>query len=43
MSFQGNDMKMLYKGKLSGDDIKMTREREGGSQPPTEFTAKRAK
>ncbi|MFY9556644.1 MAG: hypothetical protein WAV47_18175 [Blastocatellia bacterium] len=46
MSFsppQGNPVKLLYKGKVSGDEIKMTRTREGSDQPPTEFTAKRVK
>jgi len=42
-SFQGNEMKIVYKGKLAGDEIKFTRQREGSDQPPTEFTAKRAK
>lgn len=40
---QGNSVKVIYKGKVSGDEIKFTRAREGGNQPPTEFTAKRAK
>jgi hypothetical protein len=40
----GGGMKMLFKGAVSGDEIKMTREREGGSsRGPREFTAKRAK
>jgi opacity protein-like surface antigen len=43
VNFQGNEMKMNYKGKVAGDEIKMTREREGSGQPPQEFTAKRAK
>ena len=42
-NFQGNEMKIVYKGKLAGDEIKFTRQREGSDQPPTEFTAKRAK
>ena len=42
VSFNGNDMKFLYKGKVSGDEIKFTREREGGEGTPREFTAKRA-
>lgn len=42
VSFQGNDMKMIYKGKVAGDEIKFTRSREGADQT-TEFTAKRAK
>lgn len=32
-----------YKGKLAGDEIKFTREREGGGGQAQEFTAKRAK
>jgi hypothetical protein len=43
MNFNGNEMKMAYKGKVAGDEIKMTRSRQGGNQPPQEFTAKRAK
>jgi opacity protein-like surface antigen len=43
MSFQGNDIKMNYKGKLAGDEIKFTRTREGSDQPGAEFSAKRAK
>jgi len=50
-NFRGNDVKVLYKGKLAGKEIKFTRSREGGnaeggdSQPPQgpqEFTAKKA-
>src|SRR5438477_46877 len=37
MSFQGREMRMAYKGKLTGDEIKFTRQREG-SDHPTEFT-----
>ena len=40
---QGNSIKVIYKGKISGDEIKFTRVREGGQQPPTEFTATRVK
>lgn len=40
---QGNSIKLIYKGKVSGDEIKFTRQREGGNQPPAEFTAKRVK
>ena len=36
----GNSIKILYKGTMSGDQMKMTREREGGGQP-REFTIKR--
>lgn len=39
----GDPIKLTYKGKVSGDEIKFTRAREGGSQPPAEFTAKRVK
>ncbi|HEU4389827.1 MAG TPA: hypothetical protein VFV34_18630 [Blastocatellia bacterium] len=42
-NFNGNDVKIIYKGKVSGDEIKFTRAREGGDQPPAEFTAKRVK
>ena len=42
-TFNNNTMKMIYKGKVSGDEIKFTQTREGGDQPPREFTAKRAK
>ena len=42
-NFNGNEIKLLYKGKVSGDDLKLTRTREGGDQPAQEFTAKRAK
>ena len=43
VSFNGNDITLLFKGKVSGDEIKMTRTRQGGDQPGQEFTAKRAK
>jgi hypothetical protein len=39
--FGGNSVKILYKGTLSGDQVKMTREREGAGQP-REFTIKRS-
>ena len=42
-NFQGNEVKLLYKGKVTGDEIKISRTREGGDQPPQEFVAKRAK
>jgi len=42
-NIQGNEIKFLYKGKIAGDEIKFTRTREGGDQPPQEFTAKRVK
>jgi len=38
----GNTIKILYKGTLSGDQLKMTRQREGGSGQAREFTLKRA-
>lgn len=31
LDFGGNTVKIIYKGMLSGDQIKMTRQREGGS------------
>ena len=36
LEFNGNQVKMLYKGTVSGDEIKFTRTREGGGQggPP---------
>jgi opacity protein-like surface antigen len=40
-SFQGQEMKFLYKGKVSGNEIKFTSTRDGGDAPPREFTAKR--
>ncbi|MBO0722248.1 MAG: hypothetical protein J2P41_15590 [Blastocatellia bacterium] len=44
-SIQGNEVTILYKGKVSGDEIKFTREFQGGAgnRPPVEFTAKKAK
>jgi hypothetical protein len=39
-SMQGNNAKILFKGTVSGDQIKMTRTREGGEG--REFTLKRA-
>src|SRR5712692_1722935 len=41
MSFNGNDVKLLFKGKVSGSEIKFTREREGGQGRVQEFTAKK--
>ena len=38
----GNSIKILYKGSLSGDQLKMTRQRDGGSGQAREFTLKRA-
>jgi hypothetical protein len=49
LNFNGNEMKILYKGKVAGDEIKFTRQREGGQAGANgggahaqEFTAKRA-
>ena|SRR5579871_4684532 len=42
MSFNGNDLKFIYKGTVSGDEIKFTRTRDGGEGQPQQFTAKRA-
>jgi hypothetical protein len=42
MSFNGNDVKLIYKGKVAGDEIKFTRHREG-SDRTSEFVAHRAK
>jgi hypothetical protein len=43
ISAGGNEIKLHYKGKVAGDEIKFTRTREGSDQPGQEFTAKRAK
>lgn len=37
-----NTSKIIYKGTLSGEQLKMTRQREGGSGQVREFTLKRA-
>jgi hypothetical protein len=42
LSFGGNEVKLIYKGKVAGDEIKFTRQREGADQTQ-EFTVKRAK
>ena len=42
LEFNGTSIKLLYKGTVAGDSIKMTREREGSGQP-REFTIKKAK
>ena len=42
MNMQGNTAKMTYKGKVAGDEIKFTRQREG-SDRTSEFVAHRAK
>ena len=47
----GNEMKMQYKGKVAGDEIKLTMEFQGGmggpggggAPKPMEMTLKRAK
>ena len=39
LEFGGNSMTIMYKGMVSGSEIKFTREREGGQ--PQEFVAKR--
>ena len=43
-NFGGNDMKMVFKGKVSGSEIKFSRSMEGmpDGPPPIEFTAKKA-
>lgn len=43
MNFNGNEMKMMYKGKVAGDVIKMSRTRAGAEGPAQEFEAKRVK
>lgn len=42
MEFNGNSMKFIYKGTVSGDEIKFSRTRDGGEGRGQEFTAKRA-
>jgi hypothetical protein len=42
MEFNGNSVKLIYKGTVSGDEIKFTRSRDGGEGRTQEFTAKRA-
>ena len=42
VELNGNEMVMVYKGVVSGNEIKFTQTREGGDRPPREFTAKRA-
>ncbi len=43
-SFGGNEIKLAFKGTVSGSEIKFTRSIEGfdGAPPPVEFTAKKA-
>ena len=38
----GNSIKILYKGTLSGDQLKMNRQRDGGAGQAREFTLNRA-
>jgi len=42
MEFNGNSVKLLFKGTVAGDEIKFTRVRDGGEGQAQEFTAKRA-
>jgi hypothetical protein len=43
-NFNGNDIKITFKGKVSANEIKFTRTIDMGDQgpPPTEFVAKKA-
>ena len=43
LSTPNGEFKLNFKGTLAGDDLKLTRTREGGDQPGQEFTAKRVK
>jgi len=43
INMRGSDVKLLYKGKLTGEELKLTRTREGGDMPAQEIVAKRAK
>ena len=40
-SLGGNEVKLVYKGKVSLNEIKFTREEQGGMGQPQEFIAKR--
>jgi hypothetical protein len=42
LDFNGNTVKLIYKGTVSGDQITLTRQREGDDRQPQEFIAKRA-
>jgi hypothetical protein len=42
-AFQGRDVKNNFAGKVSGDEIKFNRKRDGGNGKGQEFTAKRVK
>ena len=39
--FIGNETKLLYRGTVVGDEIKFTREVQGGMEQPQRFTARR--
>ncbi len=41
MNFNGNEMKIVYKGKIDGDQIKLTR--QSGDRPAMDIVAKRVK
>jgi hypothetical protein len=43
-NFGGNEMKLMFKGTVSGSEIKFTRTMQGmdNAPPPIEFTAKKA-
>ena len=41
LSFGGNEVRLLHKGKVAGNEIKFTRQREGGQGRTQEFVAKR--
>ena len=41
MEFNGNTVRLSYRGTLAGDEIKLTRTREGGGGRSQEFIAKR--
>ncbi len=41
LEFNGNKVRILYKGKVSGNEIKFTRQRDGGQGRVAEFVAKR--
>ena len=43
LSTPNGEFKLNFKGTLAGDELKLTRTREGGDQPGQEFTAKRVK
>jgi hypothetical protein len=41
LNFNGNEVKLLYKGTVAGGEIKFTRQREGGDRV-SEFVAKKS-